>query len=110
MNKSDLIEKAKLTDEEIRIVTKTIYPLSQNLLDAPLQRAVAQAQLNKLLNTVVKEAGICPDCEGKGEKGKIIPDRTAFFDGHVEYTSCPTCHGTGRTPEKTVRDILEKAK
>lgn len=49
---NDLIEKAKLTDEEMYKIYST-----EGLDDLCLK--IAQAQLDKLLNTVIKEAGIC---------------------------------------------------
>ena len=60
---------------------------------------------NQILNAPIPlKGGVCPECEGKGNK--------MCFDLFtlINYKPCPTCHGTGHLPDKTktVLELIDK--
>lgn len=66
---------------------------------------VAKAQLDKLLNTVIVEAEVCPECSGEGRLEGFDKD----FGEETTFRSepCASCNGTGRTQPKTILDLIK---
>ncbi len=88
MNKIELMEQLRLTEEEM-VEIRVEVPESERMDIHGLIRRYLQAQLNKALNHPITRP--CGECGGKRKKRIILPDKA-----HSPHSiPCPTCNGTG---------------
>ena len=65
----------------------------------------AESDTDDILSTVINKGGVCPECKGEPV---FVTDKWHPAGFNTYPVSCPKCNGTGKLPDITVKDAIER--